>query len=514
MNAPVITDSLNLATTEAAILNLFEEMNQDYYNFVPRPDDPANFDEQESFINESINGCAIHQGGNGSGTTTAAVRKAVLFMLHKQPPPRKDTPFWIITPSYELGINALWKEKMLGRGHMPKAEIDFERISWFEKKSELPIRVPLKPWPRERGGHPDRNWCIEFKSWMSGREAMQMVSIGGFLVSEQIPWDCLQEIYTRCRDYHYPGSMSYEFTPVDPAMTSELEAIIAQDKLPPGWDVYRSSTVRNAQMGYVSQQWLEGFKGAVSDEMLETRLTGAFPAFEGVIYPNFLPRVHGRSTREIDKILTYEREFWGEPIHRRSIDWGTSKEHPFVTLFGCRLNSGRWVIYDEIFSEDQMISDEMVALVLNRREWPKRNPAYGTTYADPARPDLMRAAGREFSVQAANNSVYEGIESVRVAMKIAADNLPNLIIDYERCPNLIRQLRGYRWLRSPQTGINPRVAKPEPLKRDDDAPDALRYMIHSESSVDGPSFGQMNVHREVPSHLLALHKWAYGNGKA
>lgn len=503
-------DPLKLAEQEAFILNLFEEMNQDYYTFCPRPNDPANFDEQESFINEDIDGVAIHQGGNGSGTTTAAIRKAVLFMLHKQPPPRKDTPFWIITPNYEIGIKTLWKEKLLGRGHLPRGEVDFERISWFEKKSELPIAVPLKPWPREKGGHPNRNWTIEFKSWMSGREAMQAQSIGGFLISEQMPWDILQEVYTRCRDYHYPGSMMYEFTPVDPAMTSELEAIIAQDKLPNGWDIYRSSTVKNASMGYVSQQWLEGFKGAVSDEMLETRLTGAFPAFEGVIYPNFQPRIHGRSSSEINNILKYERDFVGEPIYRRAIDWGTSKDHPFVTLYGARLASGRWIIYDEIFSEEQMISDEMVALVENKREWPKRDPAYGTTYADPARPDLMRACGRKFSVQAANNSVYEGIESVRVAMKIAADGMPNLIIDYERCPNLMRQLRGYRWLRSPQTGINPKVAKPEPLKRDDDAPDALRYMIHSEGHGEGPAIGQMRVHREVPTHLLAAHRWAYG----
>lgn len=455
----------------------------------------------------------VHKGviSHNSGTTTAALVKAVRFMLNHQAPPLKDTPFWIITPNYEIGIKTLWKEKLYGRGILPRSEVDFERISWFEKKTELPISVPLKPWPRERGGHPQRNWMIEFKSWMSGREAMQAASIGGCLFSEQCPWDIVTETYVRCRDFYFPGGQMYEFTPVDPAMTAELEAIVAQGKLPESWKVYRGSTIANAKAGHVSSEWLKDFTSMISDEARDTRLTGAFPAFEGVIYPNFRIPIHTKCSEDVQRMMWEAQKNGGALIHRRGVDWGTGPSHPFVALFGARDWQGRWYIYDEIFSEDTMTSDEVISLVMNKREWPDRNPNYGTTYADPSRPDLMRAFSRHMSIMAANNSVHEGIESVRVALKVWEDGYPGLIIDGERCPNLVRQLRGYRWLQSPKTGLNPRAAKPEPLKRDDDCPDALRYLLHSERRTGGEMMGSLMTHREVPTHLLASHRWgAYG----
>jgi hypothetical protein len=44
-------------------------------------------------------------------------------------------------------------------------------------------------------------------------------------------------------------------------------------------------------------------------------------------------------------------------------------------------------------------------------------------------------------------------------------------------------MRKYRWMRSRKPSeanlLNPKVAKPQPLKRDDDLADALRYMIYT-----------------------------------
>ena len=50
-------------------------------------------------------------------------------------------------------------------------------------------------------------------------------------------------------------------------------------------------------------------------------------------------------------------------------------------------------------------------------------------------------------------------------------------------PHLGRTIRTYRWLRASRTGVNPRDARPEPLKKDDHAVDALRYMVFSEANV-------------------------------
>ena len=55
---------------------------------------------------------------------------------------------------------------------------------------------------------------------------------------------------------------------------------------------------------------------------------------------------------------------------------------------------------------------------------------------------------------------------------------PRLFIDKDSCPNLARQIQTYRSTVG-TTGRNPRDAKPMPLKKDDHAPDALRYLLHS-----------------------------------
>lgn len=60
---------------------------------------------------------------------------------------------------------------------------------------------------------------------------------------------------------------------------------------------------------------------------------------------------------------------------------------------------------------------------------------------------------------------------------------PWLRILRSECPHLGRTIRTYRWLRASRTGVNPRDARPEPLKKDDHAVDALRYMVFSEANA-------------------------------
>jgi hypothetical protein len=112
------------------------------------------------------------------------------------------------------------------------------------------------------------------------------------------------------------------------------------------------------------------------------------------------------------------------------------------------------------------------------------DPHYGLNFADPSRPGEINA----FSMYGiptlpAVNRVYDGINLVRSLLKIQpTSGRPRLFIA-KRCKHLIDELRKYRWRKSrkPTDGnfLNPAVAAPQPLKREDDAPDALRYLIAS-----------------------------------
>jgi hypothetical protein len=72
---------------------------------------------------------------------------------------------------------------------------------------------------------------------------------------------------------------------------------------------------------------------------------------------------------------------------------------------------------------------------------------------------------------------------------------PRLMIS-KNCRHLIAEMRKYRWMRGrrPEEGnyLNPKVAVAQPLKRDDDCCDALRYMLFSNSWLN----------RRVPSSVV------------
>ncbi len=489
IHADLYAEALEVIRTDrqiAEILSIAEESS--YCNFRPRPDKPEEFDQQQSFCeNRDIVSFLI--GGNAAGTTEAAAYKTAQFLLRHQPPTRRDLPFWILSNTYDLVTDVCWVEKLYGNGHIPSSEIDWARVRWRSPKSGQPYTVPLKPWPTERGGDPNKNWVIEFKSYDQGRAALQAMSIGGFWFSEQFPISLFLAPLRGCRECMFPGGQFAEFTPVDPVLCMWIEEII--DETPEGWAFYRANTASNRPN--LAADWYDNFVAAIPDEMRETRLTGALASFEGVIFQSFNRAVH---------VFEGAVDFPPGVMHYLGHDWGASEEHPFTTVWGYRDGMGDWTVYDEYWSVDQgAITLDKARAVAERSidwGWPGKwdetrdgggfvredHPNYSQGYGDPSRPDMINEFNcRGLTCGGASNAVFKGIDCIRSLLKVQpTTDKPRLRI-HSRCKHLIEELRKYRWKRGrrPTEGLllNPQVAKPEPLKRDDDTVDALRYMIYS-----------------------------------
>jgi hypothetical protein len=251
-----------------------------------------------------------------------------------------------------------------------------------------------------------------------------------------------------------------------------------------GYKFFRMSTDAALEAGHVSPDWYRTFFGLVSEEMQETRKRGAFASYEGTIFQTFDPRVHvfDHDREDATGKLVLPKGVW----HRRAMDWGSSIDHPMVCLWAYRDPTGRYVVYDEYWSNSQTLTilDHRQAIV-DRHPWPRGNPYYGVSYGDPSRPDMFRLfALGGVAIQSANNAVYDGIETVRRMLKVLPSlNGPRLLIDRQNCPNLIREMRIYRWKKTSGKGINPQVARPEPLKMADDTCDALRYLLHTDAGL-------------------------------
>lgn len=493
---------------------LLQAEQQAWATFEPRPDQPERFDQQVAFVNSQTTGVAWLIGGTGAGTTSTVLWKVARFVLGT-PAPRVDTPFWIIANTYEQVTETCWKEKLWGKGFIPDDAIDWDRVSWYKSTMGLPYTVPIKPQRGER-----TNWVLEFKSYEQGRHNMQARSIGGFAFIEQFPFGLLEEVSGRCREYNLPGSKFCEFTPIDPALSIEIEEMIengyepetgkeqGRRYLPPTWEIYRANTECAMEAGHVSKEWFEEFFGMLSDEMRETRLTGQFASYEGAIYKGFNPAIHLIDDERV------EFPFPNGVQHRRAIDWGAGPENPFCALWFYRDGLGRNFIYDEYYSNDQLKTTvDHLKCVADRWKWPANSPNYGTTWADPADPDNLRIAQKlheytagkyqPLNMSRAKNAVMEGIEHVRYLLKPdlpltdpatgLTQMVPRLYIHKRRCPNLARQFRTYRWIKGAGTGLNPRDPQRAPLKINDHALDAARYGLYSEANMENRTIDSMKV---------------------
>lgn len=477
---------LNDPQTRAALALLESSL----YTFEPRPDRPEIHDEQAGFV-ASRSKVSICRGGTGSGKTEAAAQKTARFLLWDQAPPRFDTPFWVVSDSYQQVMEICWKEKLARI--IPRDCVDWARIQWFKPDQEWPFRVPLKPWP----GNPHANWVLEFKSIEQGRGKLQGRSIGGFWFSEQFPFEIFEECLGRCRDYWFDGGQIAEFTPLDPNLSAEFE--IREDDPPVDWQFFRLNSQSNTA---TSDTWKKSYFSSVSQEQKETRLTGAYGSYVGQIYQTFNNKIHVLTDKTWAEVAGAALpDFPAGVFHRRGIDWGESHEHPFVCLWGFRNGSGQWFIYDELVDDAAMLYQDRRKEIKKRWPWPKSG-YHGQTYADPSRPGLINEFNCDgISTQPASNSIDNGIECVRRLLQInEVTEQPSLFIYGPNCLRLVKSLRSYRWKRSSGVGINPAVARREPLKRDDDPADALRYMLYSESQWKDIAPSSQRTERDFTRH--------------
>ena len=457
-----------------------------YYTFQPRPDQPERGDQQTAFIQSRHHGVTYFITGNGAGGTTSAIVKAIEFLM-TTPPPTKDAAFWFLANSLEMCQTVIWKEKMCQHGHLLPSEVDEERISWYRPNQNLPFIVPLKPWP----GRPGKNWSMHFKAYSQGRAQLQGAALHGFMFCEQFPESILAEVLRGCRESSYLGAKIAEYTPVDPSLSSELRDHEENGTLPEGDAIYRANTACAVEAGHVSAAWFKQFYGMVSEQMLPARLEGKWSSFEGSIFPEFNTDIH---CVEADWEPTPGMDI------RRGIDWGFSLDHPLVCLWAARNSIGQWFVFDEYWNNDtgKTVVDHLCSMEDQHPSPKDYSPYWGVAWCDHNL-DCLRIAGRleeyapgypSLNCQMARKSVTEGIETMKFLLKptITVDpdkpSQPRLFIS-KRCRHLISEMRTYRYHKTMGTGPNAQAAVDEPVKIKDDAPDALRYIVHSEAEMSG-----------------------------
>jgi PBSX family phage terminase large subunit len=208
-----------------------------------------------------------------------------------------------------------------------------------------------------------------------------------------------------------------------------------------------------------------------SDERIEREIMGGFDAFEGRIYDGFKPDVHVIQPFSIPKE-------WPRFI---GIDHGF--RNPAAWIYGAVGKDGEIYIYNEYYEKEKLIKD--ICFVNSKYSGTQKiqqaviDPSVNRRNGQNGESDLdeyFRWLSKDFPLTLANNDVGVGIDRVKQYLRIQANGKPLLYI-FKNCKQLVDEMTQYRYeeLKSNQKGH--KAEKETPLKVNDHACDALRYLV-------------------------------------
>lgn len=235
---------------------------------------------------------------------------------------------------------------------------------------------------------------------------------------------------------------------------------------------------------HLPEGYVQSMMDSWSEDRIQREIFGSFDSFEGQVYHEFRRDVHVVKPFVIPDHWT------------RIMGMDHGYRNPAAVLWGAVDHDENIYIYREFYE----------------REWLIHEICKGKTDKDGYKPGIVKLTAKErieqaridpstrnrrgsngesdydeylehlpagFSLLLANNDKQTGIDRVKSYFKIQEDiNKPKLFI-FDTCSNLIEEITQYRWAETPSNQIGKKNDKEEPVKANDHACDALRYLIMS-----------------------------------
>lgn len=223
---------------------------------------------------------------------------------------------------------------------------------------------------------------------------------------------------------------------------------------------YRMVHARTGDNTFLDPAYLRSLQGNYVGEYAKQEIEGEFVSFEGLVYSEFSRNVHVYEDCPLP-------DSWPRV---RAIDFGYT--NPFVCLWGAIDPDGRLYVYDEHYRAHTLVKEH--AALIN-----SRNHHYAWTVADHDAQEIAELRDSGVYATNARKDVLAGLQRVKSRLVVQPDGYPRLFVS-SRCVNVIKEFELYRW----QDSKDDRNDKEEPLKQNDHAMDALRYMV---MQMDAPS---------------------------
>lgn len=209
----------------------------------------------------------------------------------------------------------------------------------------------------------------------------------------------------------------------------------------------------NAQKngGFLTDEYIENLmKITPSGHLYDRDILGLWVTAEGMIYKDYSPDIHLINSSKL-KNKRFDKYVAG-------VDWGF--EHFGVILVAGVDSDGNYYIIEEIAGQRRTI-DWWLSV---RDELVNKYPGV-VFYCDTARPEYVQ----QFKGVGADKQVMEGIAYVAGLFK------QNKLFISDSCEKILNEIYEYR--------MSNRAGTEQPVKENDDAMDALRYLLYSDRPI-------------------------------
>jgi len=438
--------------------------------FVPWSDPVSGASPQRAFLRAAgQTRVRIYRGGNQTGKTTIGMAvDPLLRCLGWHPFARHQPPVhgWLSALDWEWGIGTVIWPAM-------KAWIPWNMVRsvrWYRKSEpELPASIVFT-----NGSQ------LDFKSAEAGRGKYQGAPLHFVGVDEEHPSDIVEEC--RARLVRRGGDFWATLTPLRrERWVLDLERLA-------GTITIRADMRAAARAGILDQKAVDDFGASLPDRQRDVRLAGDYAAIEGLVYPGFHRDLHVLHPRG-NVLLTHGGDVvcpWPIPanwLRYAAIDFGFGNPTAIVQC-AVRPDFDECIVESVIYARSIRASRwaEIIPQVIP----PLRAPLF----ADHDASERAELAAKGVATLAADKDVVIGLESVERWLHPRPDRngLPrmrfvvhegvgpsNPLVGRTDAHTLVWELEGYRY---PEAKREDSPAPRDlPVKKDDHACDALRYLV-------------------------------------
>lgn len=425
---------------------------------------------KQKLLHESLAKVRLLIGGNRSGKTHAAVAEDIYWLRGShpyRPIPDKQITGRVIGVDFINGVEKIILPKF--KQLLPPSLLI--NGSWEDSWSKQLRTLSLT------NGN-----SVEFMSYDQDVDKFAGTSRDFIHFDEEPPQSIFNENRARVVDVN--GDIWLSMTPLD-GFTWTYEELYLKG-LDPDEENYFVVEVNTHENTAIDPKALQIFLDSLPEEEKKAREAGQYMSVGGKIYKEFDPKIH-TEPYNLSKIKELIGRGW---LLYESVDHGwnnpTAWEFALVSPSNMPLEI---IVIDEHYRSEMTID-------LHAQEVMRKRGLYARPYVttgDPAMKQTSAINGISVIDEYARNGIYIGVDgvpkgpgSVGIGVEklnkllkpnpLLPNNKPTLTI-MDSCPYLIKQMNMLRWKTYEGKAKDKNNKTEEIQKKDDHAPDSLRYMV-------------------------------------